>query len=60
MSARTVVAVIGALLLAVALSGCWVDTSFTRPPKCGTGQALQRLPSHQHYMWTCAPGGPRS
>ena len=53
---------LAAALLALALAGCRVqaDTSFTPKPHCGAGQAAQRMPSHQHYMWTCAPGGPAS
>lgn len=45
-------------LLALALLP--VDTSCTAPPHCAAGQTAQRMPSHQRYMWTCAPGGPAS
>lgn len=53
------------LTLAVALSasGCRIqaDTSFTtHKPHCAPGQSAQRMPNHQHWMWTCAPGGPAS
>ena len=52
-----------ALILAAALCGCRIqaDTSFTtHKPHCAPGQTAQRMPNHQHYMWTCAPGGPAS
>jgi hypothetical protein len=51
------------LVLALALAGCRIqaDTSFTtHKPHCASGQTAQRMPNHQHYMWTCAPGGPAS
>jgi len=48
-----------ALILAYALRGC-TDTSFTPKPHCAPGQTAQRMPSHQHFLWTCAPGGPAS
>lgn len=47
-------------LAIVFLSVAAVDTSCTPPPHCAAGQTAQRMPSHQHYMWTCAPGGPAS
>jgi hypothetical protein len=48
-------AALAAVLLAVAL----VDTSCTPKPDCHQwpGTHAERMPSHQHYMWTCAPGG---
>jgi hypothetical protein len=49
-----------AALMLAALGILPVDTSCTPPPKCAAGQTAQRMPSHQHYMWTCAPGGPAS
>jgi len=60
MTARAIAA---AVLTALALSGCRIqaDTSFTtRKPHCAPSQTAQRMPDHQHYMWTCAPGGPAS
>ena len=54
---------LAALALAVSLSGCRIqaNTSFTtHKPSCAAGQSAQRMPNHQHYMWTCAPGGPAS
>jgi hypothetical protein len=36
-----------------------VDTSCTPKPDCHQwpGTHAERMPSHQHYMWTCSPGG---
>ena len=61
MTARVLAAAI-AMAVILGASGCRVefDTSLTPKPNCAAGQTAQRMPSHQHYMWTCAPGGPAS
>jgi hypothetical protein len=48
-----------AAAMLAALAVLPVDTSCTPAPDCRQwpGTHAQRMPSHQHYMWTCAPGG---
>lgn len=48
-----------AVLMLAGLGILPVDTSCTPKPDCHQwpGTHAERMPSHQHYMWTCAPGG---
>lgn len=48
-----------AAVILLALSVLAVDTSCTAKPDCHQwpGTHAQRMPSHQHYLWTCSPGG---